>query len=351
MRLFRPARRPLLAGLIALFAIVLGAIGTVANAMPAVPKPAPPGASVLSPHAATDPPYDKTPAPWGPDVSGWQHPAGGGINWAAVRGVGASYFHSSRAELAALAKDAVKPTTRPYGAIGAKWAALGGASGFLGKPLNNEHGVAGVAGARMEDFAGGTIYWSAAAGAHEVHGGIRAKYRVTGNAANYGLPVTDESKTPDGIGRYNHFTGGRSIYWTPSTDAHLVYGAIRAKWASMGWERGRLGYPTTDEYAVTGGRRNEFQHGSITWASPSGMVTVVYQTVDMTISGQVEHGVEGGCMILRGDAGKTWLLVGGDRNVLQAGARVVVRGYPDPHTLSYCIQGMVFKVTEVHRAS
>ena len=165
----------------------------------------------------------------------------------------------------------------PYGAIGAKWAALGGASGFLGKPLNSEYNVTGVAGARMEDFAGGSIYWSAATGAHEVHGGILARYQASGNAANYGLPVTDESKTPDGIGRYNHFTGGRSIYWTPSTHAHLVYGAIRVRWAALGWERGSLGYPTTDEYAVTGGRRSDFQHGSITWSSQTGVLTVTYR--------------------------------------------------------------------------
>ena len=165
----------------------------------------------------------------------------------------------------------------PYGPIGAKWTALGGTSGFLGNPLNNEYNVASVASARMEDFAGGTIYWSAPTGPHEVHGEILAKYRATGNAANYGLPITDESKTPDGIGRYNHFTSGRSLYWTPSAGAHLVYGAIRAKWASLGWERGRLGYPTTDEYAVTGGRRNDFQHGSISWSSQSGTVSVVYR--------------------------------------------------------------------------
>jgi uncharacterized protein with LGFP repeats len=167
-------------------------------------------------------------------------------------------------------------TLTPYGAIGAEWTALGGASGFLGNPLNNEYNVAGVTGARMEDFAGGSICWSAGTGAHEVHGGILAKYRAAGNAVSYGLPITDESKTPDGIGRYNHFTGGRSIYWAPSTGAHLIYGTIRAKWASLGWERGRLGYPTTDEYSVTGGRRNDFQHGSITWTSPSGVITVAY---------------------------------------------------------------------------
>ena len=68
-----------------------GAAGGVATAMPAVPQPTPAGASAVSPHAATDPTYDKVHAPWGPDVSGWQHPAGGGINWAAVRGAGASF--------------------------------------------------------------------------------------------------------------------------------------------------------------------------------------------------------------------------------------------------------------------
>ena len=191
--------------------------------------------------------------------------------------VDASYFHGSRTQLAALANDAVIPAVvRPFGAIGAKWTALGGTSGFLGKPLNNEHDVAGAPGARMEDFAGGTIYWSPATGAHVVLGAILAKYRAAGNAARYGLPLTDETKTLDGMGRYNHFTNGRSIYWTRATGAHLIYGAIRAKWATMGWERGRVGYPTTDEYAVTGGRRNDFQHGSITWASQGRTVTVVY---------------------------------------------------------------------------
>ena len=175
----------------------------------------------------------------GPLFGDWTHTTFWQYTWQrSVPGitgvVDASYFHGSRTQLAALANDAVIPAVRPYGAIGAKWTALGGTSGFLGRPLNNEHDVAGVPGARMEDFTGGTIYWSPATGAHEVHGAILARYRATGNAAKYGLPVTDETKTPDGIGRYNHFTSGRSIYWTPTTSAHLVYGAIRRngrRWA------------------------------------------------------------------------------------------------------------------------
>ena len=68
-----------------------------------------------------------------------------------------------------------------------------------------------------------------------------------------GYPSTDETTAPDGRGRYNHFTGG-VIYWHPSTDAHVVDGAILGKWASMGWERSLLGYPTTDELKIADGR-------------------------------------------------------------------------------------------------
>ena len=87
-----------------------------------------------------------------------------------------------------------------------------------------------------------------AAGAFEVHGEIGVHYRVLGGSGSVlGYPTTDETGTPDGVGRYNHFQAG-SIYWTPSTGAHEVHGLIRALWAAGGWERNAaLGYPITDE--------------------------------------------------------------------------------------------------------
>ena len=92
------------------------------------------------------------------------------------------------------------------------------------------------------------IYYSAATGAHEVHGDIRAKYNAFG-AANgvLGLPMTDETGTPDGIGRFNHFQGG-SIYWTIKTGPMMVRGAIRDMWAAQGWENSAFGYPIADEH-------------------------------------------------------------------------------------------------------
>jgi uncharacterized protein with LGFP repeats len=166
----------------------------------------------------------------------------------------------------------------PYGAIAAEWHARGGAAGFLGAPTSPEYDVYGVPGARTEEFYGGTIYWSPATGAHEVHGAILGQYITAapdgaGGPSIYGLPVTDEMTTPDGIGRYNHFQGARSIYWTPDSGAHTVYGSIRSDWSAGGWELGPLGYPISNEFEIAGQaptRIQYFQRGLELWSSSTG---------------------------------------------------------------------------------
>jgi uncharacterized protein with LGFP repeats len=108
--------------------------------------------------------------------------------------------------------------------------------------------------------------------AFEVHGAIAEKWRSLGATRGFlGAPMTNETTTPDGVGRYNHFQGG-SIYWTPKTQAHEVHGLIRDKWASLRWERGVLGYPTSDEFQDGGYWRNNFQHGFIRWSERTGAV-------------------------------------------------------------------------------
>jgi len=69
----------------------------------------------------------------------------------------------------------------------------------------------------------------------------------------------------------------------------------------------------------------------------------------MTLTGQVEAGVEHGCLILK-QGGKTYLLVGGDPAVVKAGAQVRVTGRINPNLMSYCMQGTAFQVTEAHPA-
>ncbi|GAB7192233.1 hypothetical protein NUM3379_29420 [Kineococcus sp. NUM-3379] len=156
------------------------------------------------------------------------------------------------------------------GAIRDRWGALGWETSALRFPVTDEFAVRGGAG---QHFQGGSVYWSPATGAHEVRGAIRDAWaRLGWETGPLGFPVTDEVRL--GGGAFTHFRGG-SVYWSPATGAHEVRGAIRDAWARQGWETGRLGYPTSDEYAVPGGRRSDFAGGWIVW-TPAGGAVVTY---------------------------------------------------------------------------
>jgi hypothetical protein len=161
-----------------------------------------------------------------------------------------------------------------------------GVDGILGDQKGPETALPDGVG-RKRDYAApkdapyparhGSINWTPATCAHEVHGPIADEWNAMGFAQGVlGYPLTNQTATPDSIGAYNHFQNG-SIYWTPTTGAHEVHGAIQDKWASLGWEKSELGYPVADEAdEVDGsGRFSLFEHGVIHWASASGNVTVI----------------------------------------------------------------------------
>ncbi len=159
------------------------------------------------------------------------------------------------------------------GEIDAKYRALGGCTSFLGVPVSEER-VAPDGVGRYSVFENGSIYWTPQTGAHEVHGRIRDKWKDVGwEAGVLGYPISDEATAPDGVGKFGVFERG-SIYWSPDTDAHEVHGAIRDTWRDAGWETGPLGYPTSDEYDVAGGKRGDFQGGSITFDAATGAATI-----------------------------------------------------------------------------
>ncbi|QRK12428.1 SH3 domain-containing protein [Archangium violaceum] len=168
-----------------------------------------------------------------------------------------------------------------HGVIRDKWAALGWEKSVLGYPITDEMKTPDGVGRYNHFRKGGvlgSIYWTPATGVHEVHGVIREKWAALGwENGVLGYPITDEMVTPDGVGRYNHFRKGNtegSIYWTPATGVHAVHGVIREKWKALGWETGSLGYPVSDEYPVATGRESEFQKGFITYSSSTGAVSV-----------------------------------------------------------------------------
>jgi hypothetical protein len=176
-------------------------------------------------------------------------------------GIGSIYWH---------------PSTGAWsvrGAIRSTWAALGWETHVLGYPRTDETPTRDGVG-RFNHFVGGSIYWHPSTGAHAVWGAIGAKWSALGwETGPLGYPRTDEVSTRDGIGRYNDFVGG-SIYWHPSTGAFDVRGPIRDRWRQLGAETGQLGYPVTDQRVVEGLNRSDFQRGSISHDPQTGAVVV-----------------------------------------------------------------------------
>lgn len=148
---------------------------------------------------------------------------------------------------------------------------------FPGLPLEDEQIIVD---GRSQRFDNCDYFWTPLSGAHEIHGDIRQHWYDLGGAGSrgfLGFPVTDETGTPDGVGRFNRFQNGM-IYWTPQTGAREVHGAILERWSALGFERSRLGYPVSDEQPWqnpnTGqpGRVSFFQNGHIGWTPQDGAI-------------------------------------------------------------------------------
>ena len=70
---------------------------------------------------------------------------------------------------------------------------------------------------------------------------------------------------------------------------------------------------------------------------------------ETSITGVVEEGVERGCIVLRaGD--QVYQLIGSADPRITPGARLRVRGRPNPNLMTTCQQGTPFQVVEVQPA-
>ncbi|MGX9900951.1 LGFP repeat-containing protein [Arthrobacter sp. SA17] len=126
------------------------------------------------------------------------------------------------------------------------WASRGYENGPLGYPVADV--VCGLAGnGCLQEYQGGTIYWSPVVGAHSVNGGIKARFDQQGAIGGYlAYPLENEVCGQPGGGCYQWFQGGL-IFWSPTTGSQPIRGGMQAKYASMGWHLGYLGYPATPE--------------------------------------------------------------------------------------------------------
>ena len=160
------------------------------------------------------------------------------------------------------------------GSIRARWQALGWEKSPLGYPTTDETPTASGTGASHR-FQRGAIYWSGATGAHEVRNGIAALYAQLGaERGPLGYPVRGEVATPVLTGSYSAFQGG-AIYWSPATGVKEVHGPIAARWSSLGRENSTLGFPVSNQYAVPGGFRSDFQGGSLLLSTSTSAVTQI----------------------------------------------------------------------------
>ncbi|RKR20663.1 pregnancy-associated plasma protein-A [Arthrobacter oryzae] len=162
-----------------------------------------------------------------------------------------------------------------WGAIRAAWGGLGYENGKLGYPVSNE--ICGlVNGGCYQAFQGGTIHWSPATGAFATWGGIRTTWAGLGfEKGNLGYPAGKETCGLINGGCYQSFQGG-TIHWSPATGAFATSGPIRTTWGSLGYEKGRLGYPASAQNCdlVTGACSQRFQNGTITWSAAQGSVVL-----------------------------------------------------------------------------
>ncbi|MFF7245221.1 FG-GAP-like repeat-containing protein [Embleya sp. NPDC008237] len=168
-----------------------------------------------------------------------------------------------------------------HGGTRQKWLDSGGLTGPLGYPVSDEitvrDGADQVVG-WISRYGGtpaggaGAVTWDGRTGAHVITGPIYDRWQSMGGPlSRLGFPEMDVSPTTLKPGKYVNFriptatasTG--SIYWSAATGAWPVYGANLTVWAAQRWEGGWLGFPTSDEYPVTGGVRGDYEGGYIRW--------------------------------------------------------------------------------------
>jgi hypothetical protein len=165
-------------------------------------------------------------------------------------------------------------------AIMDKYRSLGGSAGWLGPSTGPIYTAPDGVGQYQWYWYGG-IYWSPSTGAHEIHGAICDRWAELGWETGLGYPKTDETSIRTILGRTSYEVARRSdfqwgvISWTPTYGAHEVYGAILGQWTTYGRETGSLGAPVTGEEDLPGypgDRWNKFDNNYLHWSASTGVV-------------------------------------------------------------------------------
>ncbi|WAH96519.1 L,D-transpeptidase family protein [Arthrobacter sp. MMS18-M83] len=162
-------------------------------------------------------------------------------------------------------------TWQIWGAIGGMFDALGGSSGYLGYPKGAEQcGLPG--GACVQQFQRGAAYFVPGAGTFPVWGAINARYEALGGSRGYlGYPVSGEQCALRDGGCSQAFQRGR-IYYAAGAGTQAVWGGLGQFYVLRGGQSGALGYPVTAEACDSSGFCSQsFQFGVLEWISGFGV--------------------------------------------------------------------------------
>ncbi|GAB2510877.1 LGFP repeat-containing protein [Paramicrobacterium agarici] len=144
----------------------------------------------------------------------------------------------------------------------------GGAEGNFGYPISKYEAVLGTA--RMQEFQGGTFYWSPEYGYFYTTGTIGERYEELGGAEGIlGLP-TGEYTHLDADGRSQSFENA-VLYWSLGNGTHHTTGALGDAYQKWGGASGDLGYPVGAYTKLNANSRSQsFENGVAFWSSGSG---------------------------------------------------------------------------------
>jgi uncharacterized protein with LGFP repeats len=156
------------------------------------------------------------------------------------------------------------------GAIEARWRADVGTAPH-GAAIADQAATSGKAGAAAAFVNGTSMYYSDATGAHVLSGAVRAKYWALGaTASSFGFPITDTAATPGALGTYADFEGAVTIHAKDGGRGLWFSGELRTRFHELGGYRA-LGIPISDQAATpSGGWFFDLVSGSMYWSADTG---------------------------------------------------------------------------------
>ncbi len=160
----------------------------------------------------------------------------------------------------------------------------------LGAQIGNDMDAG--SGGRVRVFERGRIYWHENTGAHEVHGGILQKYLDEGGPGanpgtdrrHFGYPISDETRTLDGLHPVSHFEFGDIIFLPGTSGGVTIHDAFFQEWKRKSSELGSLLYPITEPIPVAGGQAVYFERGCL-WRGPATNNEIIAATFNPPLLG------------------------------------------------------------------